>query len=111
MHGYNTIVASLLARDDVDVNIQDRHGRTALHLAASADSGESKVVSLLLKRADINMTTTDNDGRTPLCVAIDNGHRTIVAKLRSGITSKRTRRFSELLYLDPVITIHNPFHP
>jgi len=51
MEGQEAVVKLLLAWDDIDANLKDRHGQTPLLYAA--DRGHEAVVKLLLARDDI----------------------------------------------------------
>jgi len=63
------------------VNAQDRHGRTALHIAA--DSNNIDVVRKLLAREDFTcLNARDKHGRTALTVAEERGHDQVVLVLR-----------------------------
>jgi len=63
-----------------DVNARDRHGQTALMLAAS--EGHVNIVrNLVLAGADINVT--DEDKMNALAHAADNDHAAVVRFLKS----------------------------
>ena len=68
---YNCVESAklLLERDDINVNIRDRDGWTALHYACYEESLE--VVELLLERDDINPNLQNNSGKTALSEAAD----------------------------------------
>lgn len=61
-----------------DVTVTDKHGRTALHLAAEA--GGLKGAILLLSHG-APLDTTDKTGNTPLMLALENGYDEIAAYL------------------------------
>jgi ankyrin repeat protein len=54
---------TLLQKEDTNINLPDKHGMTALHVACVLDLPDC-VKSLLVKSADIN--AKDNEGKTAL---------------------------------------------
>jgi ankyrin repeat protein len=54
----------LLERDDIDVNLRDDKGRTALSWACI--NGSLELVDLILKKDNIDPNVRDNTGGTPL---------------------------------------------
>ena len=62
-----TITRMLLEREDTDVNMKSRLGRSALHYAASW--GHAGIVKILLERRDIHVNDRDKLGFTPLIEA------------------------------------------
>ena len=72
----------LLAAFGNDVNAVNKHGDTALHLAATGSFGGSETVQFLVdKGADVNAKC--NNGSTALCNAVGNGEIEIVKFLIS----------------------------
>jgi ankyrin repeat protein len=69
MHLFNL----LLKIDEVDVNIQDIEGRTALHYVVDSDSYDSKlhIVRALLNKKGVNPNLPDKTGRRILDFAIE----------------------------------------
>ena len=64
------VVRLLVEYPGVDLNSQDEHGKTPLHLAAWSDLLESlEVVECLLRDYRVNPSIQDTDGRTPLHLA------------------------------------------
>ncbi|XP_071096601.1 serine/threonine-protein phosphatase 6 regulatory ankyrin repeat subunit C-like [Haliotis cracherodii] len=57
----------VLLKHNVNVNMQDDQGNTALHLLASRLKSQGKIALLLQKGADPNIT--NNNGQTPLLIA------------------------------------------
>nr|WP_305848831.1 ankyrin repeat domain-containing protein [Wolbachia endosymbiont of Ctenocephalides felis wCfeT] len=52
-YGHIEVFKSLFSRDEIDVNIQDREGKTPLHYAA--EYGRVEVVESLLSRGGIDI--------------------------------------------------------
>jgi len=77
-HGYYQIVQELLHTRKIDVNEQNYHGLSALHMAAQA--GHANIVDLLLKQ-DIDVDLRAEDGITALYCAVEKGHEDVVEKL------------------------------
>ena len=61
----------VLGLKGVDVNLQDKHGATALRTAAF--KGAWRCVKVLLADHRIDVNLPDNEGRTPLHTAVDQG--------------------------------------
>ncbi|MBL4588132.1 ankyrin repeat domain-containing protein [Candidatus Babeliales bacterium] len=71
-HGNIDGVEKSLKENNVNINIQNENGNTALHLATITEKGCHEIVSKLLEyKADPNMK--NNDGNTPLHLAAKNG--------------------------------------
>ncbi|WP_288007687.1 ankyrin repeat domain-containing protein [Thermofilum sp.] len=78
-HGYTGLI-KLLAEKGGDINIQDKDGRTPLHLAAM--KGRTKAVTTLLGLgADPNIN--DNEGLTPGELATNRGHTDLAELIRN----------------------------
>ena len=71
----------VLQQDDVNKNLQDRDGNTALLIAA--DQGWSEGVSILLKYG-ANVNTPNNAGQTPLIRAVLSHQEEVVRQLVKG---------------------------
>ena len=70
----------LLLDRGADINVKDKYGKTALHLAASC--GYKAKAQLLLDRgADIS--ATDNDSLTALQIAVKQGNQEVAEILRN----------------------------
>lgn len=68
--GNSQALRSILDRG-VSVNLQDRTGNTALHLAAA--TGRIEIVKLLLLKYEANVTLQNSKGRSALFLAVDSG--------------------------------------
>lgn len=78
-HGYYDVAQELLqTKKIIDINEQNYHGMTALHMAAQA--GYDKICELLLKFV-IHIDATTEDGTTALFNAVEKGHIKVVATL------------------------------
>ena len=76
--GNTFAVECLLQKENIEVNIKDKQGSTALHEAC--EYGSNKIVKLLCNRgADIS--SANNDKVTPLHVACREGHSEVVNSL------------------------------
>jgi glutaminase len=85
-------IKSLMMENEIDLDIGDYDGRTALHLACS--EGQDKVVEYLLKNGVTNINPTDRWGNTPLDDAIRGKFEKIIENMRAyrartGEESKR----------------------
>lgn len=69
----------LLNCDDIDVNVRDNHGRTALCHAAMI--GTQRCVQSLVLHHSIQPHLADNDGRTALSFAAERGYPDITGML------------------------------
>jgi ankyrin repeat protein len=67
--GNDSILELLLSRREIDIDLKDSEGQTALHYASSC--GHKKCVELLLSHG-ANRNSLDNDGNSTLDVAFDN---------------------------------------
>ena len=77
-HGFLQVAQELLQTKKIDVNEQNYHGMTALHMAAQA--GYSKICELLIKH-NIDIDQFTEDGTTALFSAVENGHTEVVKVL------------------------------
>jgi ankyrin repeat protein len=66
--GHAEVVKYLLSRRSCRPNMADLRGHTALHLAASSDTGEA-ALEVLLESRRVDPNIKDMEGRTPLCLA------------------------------------------
>ncbi|KAI2500745.1 hypothetical protein MHU86_13724 [Fragilaria crotonensis] len=72
---HSEVVGELL-NHEVDVNIQDNDGRTALICASDNDDWD--LVDMLLDDEGVDVNIQDNNGRTALIYASDNGHLSVL---------------------------------
>jgi len=79
-HGDAAIVSVLLAARGVNVNVADRGGNSALHLASA--EGHDAVVGLLLAVPGVLVNAVNQDGLTPLNLAVAAGRRRVAELLR-----------------------------
>ena len=75
------IVDLLTARDDLDINLRDDHGATALHHAAA--NGNREMINLLIE-AGADPASLDASGRSALAYALDRGHEDLRSVLGNG---------------------------
>ena len=67
----------------INVNRQDKNGRTALHYACAA--GNAKAAEVVLKAAGVQRDARTSGGNTPLMLAVSSGDIfTVVACLNAG---------------------------
>jgi len=77
-NGYVNLMKFLI-KAGVNINIQNNHGWTALHLASRF--GKKEIVELLIKVAGVNVNIQDNDGKTALHEASRYGYKDCVELL------------------------------
>jgi ankyrin repeat protein len=76
-NGYDAVVKLLLAKDNIDPDLQDsQYCRTPLSWAA--EGGHEAIVKLLLEIGKVEVDSKDNNGRTPLSWAAEGGHEAVV---------------------------------
>ncbi len=75
------ILKLLLRVKDIDVNLKNHYGNTALH--AAVDTNNVEAVSLLLERKDIDVNLQNNDGESALNCAVYRGRQEIIALLKA----------------------------
>ena len=73
------ILEALLERTEIDVNIQNNEGKTALQICAKKDNAQC--ASLLLKRSDIMADIKDNNGWTPFITASYNMSKEVLQEM------------------------------
>ena len=66
------IVQKLVDDSRCDLNAQDQHGNTALHLATGSVSESAEKVQCILQSERCNPNITNSEGHTPLHVAVRN---------------------------------------
>ena len=69
--GTRVAIAAFLERDDIDINLQDKEGHTALHTAYLWE--KTHAVSLLSQDHRTNINIRDTRSRTPLMLACGKG--------------------------------------
>jgi len=78
--GQGMVVAELLQRDSILVNIKGKHGRTPLYIAA--EGGHVFIVKCLLSHTSIDVNSRNAPGgATPLMIASRRGHSRVVELL------------------------------
>jgi ankyrin repeat protein len=75
-NGYTEAMDLLLAKDGVNLDLQDWYGRTPLSHAA--EHGHEAVVKLLLETCRVNVNSRDMNYRTPLFYAAVGEHEAVV---------------------------------
>lgn len=60
--GHTFVLAEILSRSNININIRSKYGQTALSLAA--ERGYAEIVTLLLAREDIDVNAQDSDEQT-----------------------------------------------
>ena len=77
--GHTEIAKQLLDKKDIDVNLQNKDGNTALILAS--DKGHTEIAKQLLDKKDIDVNLQSKDGNTALILASYKGHTEIAKQL------------------------------
>jgi ankyrin repeat protein len=90
-------VSVLLAEPQIDVNLVDGEGLSAL--ISASKQGHPRTVKALLDHPDTDVNLEDNKGRTALSWASKNGHECIVDLIRASPRLKPGvgRRFGKRL--------------
>ena len=70
MRHSEAVVEKLVEDSRCDLNAQDQHGNTALHLAASSVSDSAKKVQCICRSDRCNPNISNSDGHTPLHFAV-----------------------------------------
>ncbi len=77
----NSTVATMLIQIRVCLNLKNRDGNTALHVAA--ETGMNDIVELLCKGGALNVP--NENGEAPVCLAVSNGNKeTLIALVKNG---------------------------
>eukprot|EP00941_MAST-03F_sp_MAST-3F-sp1_P005632 g5632.t1 len=84
--GHTELVRHLLARNGINVNMENSQRMTGLLFACR--NGKLEVVKLLLEHKDININQADEDGRNALHFAIEEGHNEVVKAISSHLQSQ-----------------------
>ena len=69
---HTSVVSLLLEQEDIDVNVVDRGGRTALHWAARHQENSGSLAIILARQDLTTVNQRDRGGATPLWVAVAN---------------------------------------
>lgn len=86
-HGHVPLLRILIELAPDSINLRDKDGRTALHVAIL--SGEDEVVDLLLHAgADVGPAAKDSAQTQPLEFAVAHGERSIEDKIRNRLLTK-----------------------
>ncbi|KAI9802307.1 MAG: hypothetical protein M1833_001813 [Piccolia ochrophora] len=102
-NGHDALVRSLLARNDLDPNITNVRGNTALHYTS-----KPQVADALLQDARIASDVSNRWGTTPLLAAAKNGHTCVVQRLlaRDDVALNRQDRFGNTALILAAIEGH-----
>ena len=79
LHGKEELISCLLQQDDVDVNLKDRTGYSALCLAVTTKN--LAIVDLLLHQKGIDVNSSNRNGATALIIAAEYGNDVMVRSL------------------------------
>ena len=72
------LLVNLLIKHNIDINIVNNYGQSALHLAVR--EGNFNIIQLLIQN-DANINIADKYGNTPLHVAVCNNYKNIIILL------------------------------
>lgn len=86
------IVKHLSFIKELNVNLQNNKGKTALHYAAQ--NGCEEICSLLLSNKDIDLTLLDQNNQSTYSVAIQQGHAMIAGKMAKVAKVKKINLFA-----------------
>lgn len=73
MHGHKDVLDVLLEDPEVDVNLLDGDGNSALHLATIA--GHCECIELLLDSKGVKPNLSNREGMTPACIAVTSNEK------------------------------------
>lgn len=88
------LTLDILLQLKVDVDVQDNHGSTALHLALASPFPNSRVAKLLLA-ANANLFIRDNAGNTPFDVGARSGNGEIATMFARRLLSQSFESLNE----------------
>ncbi|RPA98365.1 ankyrin, partial [Choiromyces venosus 120613-1] len=111
---HDSVVKTLLAREDVNPTTPDKYGQTPLFSAAKNGhgsvvktllaredvnpntldtqyGGHAKVVKIFLERENVRIDSPDNKNKTPLSMALSKGHDEIATMLQEAINCSTAR--------------------
>ncbi|KAJ1562518.1 Arf-GAP with coiled-coil, ANK repeat and PH domain-containing protein 1 [Nowakowskiella sp. JEL0078] len=87
-------IVELLYQWNANLNAQDEHGRTPLHVAVENNNAEMS--SILYSKRLMNIHLKDENDRTPMDVAVEMDHPNVVAVLkRKGYTRDKGNSFTQ----------------
>ena len=97
--GHTDIVKLLLEQPNININIVDHYGISAL--TAAAMHGHVDIMTILLQRPEIIINRQNNEGKNPLPYAAKNGHSEAVRLLVNipGLVEEKIEENGEALYL------------
>jgi len=111
--GYIEVANAILAKDNVDVNIENYNGETALVVALQR--GHIGIAEAILAKDNVNINIKNKNGSTPLIVALEKGYteiaKAILAKDSVDVNIKNYNRETVLVialqrdYIDIAETI------
>lgn len=70
MQGYDEMVRTLVAHEEIDLDAQDAIGQTALHVVCPSEQEGSTITQILLDKGS-NPNMRDNEGKFPLDIAYE----------------------------------------
>ncbi|MEI6187304.1 MAG: ankyrin repeat domain-containing protein, partial [Alphaproteobacteria bacterium] len=97
--GYIEVANAILAKDNVDVNIENYNGETALVVALQR--GHIGIAEAILAKDNVNINIKNKNGSTPLIVALEKGYteiaKAILAKDNVDINIKNKNGSTPLI--------------
>ena len=111
--GHSEAIMEKLVEDSrCDLNAQDQHGNTALHLVASSVSKSAEKVQCILQSERCNPNITNSEGYTPLHVAVKEYFKTTMIWVNSEdniyMTIRSARRRKKKTFQSAAILLKHP---